>query len=244
MVLGSALIVACTITTPLGDLASGSRRQDAGPDALTADAGSGVGPGADAGFATDGDACPFDRSTDSKSCGVCGHDCLGGECHSGVCQPVVLEYGQGGAFGIAVDDTAVYWANYADGRVMKRAKDGSGTSLELAKTASPGPRDITVDPSNVYFTNNNASASAVYRVKKDGAGLSALPGSGCDGARGIAVLGAFVYIACHDSNTIAREPADGGGALATIASAQGDADQVFGYGDLIFWTTGASPERS
>jgi len=40
--------------------------------------------------ATDcGTACA-DLSSDAKNCGTCGHDCLGGTCSSGICQPVML----------------------------------------------------------------------------------------------------------------------------------------------------------
>lgn len=57
-----------------------------------------------------------DTSSDPKNCGVCGHDCLGGECKAGACTPtVVLEaralepagvefYGT-----IAIDDGTVVW---------------------------------------------------------------------------------------------------------------------------------------
>src|SRR5262249_52955723 len=38
-------------------------------------------------------ACPSDPAalaTDAHHCGACGHDCLGGACAAGACQPVVL----------------------------------------------------------------------------------------------------------------------------------------------------------
>ncbi len=34
--------------------------------------------------------CDIDLQTDGKNCGRCGHDCLGGACEAGACQPVVL----------------------------------------------------------------------------------------------------------------------------------------------------------
>lgn len=41
-----------------------------------------------------GQSC-HDLSSDPKSCGTCGHSCGGGECHAGVCQPLVLIGGIG-----------------------------------------------------------------------------------------------------------------------------------------------------
>jgi hypothetical protein len=39
---------------------------------------------------SDADGCETALSSDPASCGACGHDCKGGSCLDGVCQPVVL----------------------------------------------------------------------------------------------------------------------------------------------------------
>jgi hypothetical protein len=44
--------------------------------------------------------CEVDLSNDGKNCGKCGHDCLGGACSSGTCQPVVLASNQGNPWAI------------------------------------------------------------------------------------------------------------------------------------------------
>jgi hypothetical protein len=52
-----------------------------------------------------------DLQNDPLNCGACGHDCLGGGCVAGKCQPMVLAAAQSGAFGIAVYNNTVYWSN-------------------------------------------------------------------------------------------------------------------------------------
>lgn len=63
---------------------------------------------ADAGMAMCSAAC-VNVQTDTKNCGGCGHDCLGGACTAGVCQPIVLaNLPTGGTPGrIATDGTSV-----------------------------------------------------------------------------------------------------------------------------------------
>lgn len=70
-----------------------------------------------------GAAAPcVDTSSDSKNCGECGHDCLGGECKAGACMPtVVLEARSlepaGVTFDgpIAIEDGTVLWLDSSDG---------------------------------------------------------------------------------------------------------------------------------
>src|SRR5579859_928196 len=50
-----------------------------------------------------------DVETDPHNCGRCGHDCFGGACISGGCQPVVLASGQNDSSAIALDAKNVYW---------------------------------------------------------------------------------------------------------------------------------------
>lgn len=90
LVAGSILIsaAACSLITSLDGLApSGSpQTQDGGSDQSITDA-----PvSQDATDAADASCVPVDAATDPKNCGRCGHDCLGGTCSNGVCQPVVL----------------------------------------------------------------------------------------------------------------------------------------------------------
>jgi hypothetical protein len=98
-----------------------------------------------------GDEC-VDFKTDPNNCGSCGHNCLGGDCDSGTCQPVDVVSGQPGLEGMITDGTYLYWTGYGTpssnpptiNYVARRRVDGSdvvkvlaanevgGTSLALA----------------------------------------------------------------------------------------------------------------
>src|SRR4051794_1309885 len=66
--------------------------------------------------------CGANTSSDAKNCGRCGHDCLGGTCQAGACQPVTLASGLAGPVGVHLDDTSVFWVEHKGGTVMKMPK--------------------------------------------------------------------------------------------------------------------------
>jgi hypothetical protein len=74
-----------------------------------------------------------DLMTDGKNCGACGHDCLGGSCSEGVCQPIELAQYTGNAEIIYVGSQDVYVTN-DEGYVGRAAKDGT----DLKPPAMPG----------------------------------------------------------------------------------------------------------
>jgi hypothetical protein len=49
------------------------------------------------------DTTRADLQTDPQNCGACAHDCFGGACDAGVCQPVVLTTGQPDILFLAID---------------------------------------------------------------------------------------------------------------------------------------------
>jgi len=80
-----------------------------------------------------------DTQSDDKNCGSCGHDCLGGTCVGGKCQPFEIASGLPvppvGAMGIfGVGEAFVYYhvfqgASYYAYRVSKTARQASGTLI-------------------------------------------------------------------------------------------------------------------
>ena len=67
----------------------------------------------------------LELATSSKNCGACGHDCRGGECLEGVCDPAFVATGQQSPSGLALDEDYVYWANQtATGTVSRVSKTG------------------------------------------------------------------------------------------------------------------------
>jgi hypothetical protein len=67
----------------------------------------------------DANGCETDLSSGSEHCGACGHDCQGGDCIAGKCQPIELVAGTSAAL-LEIDATHAYWATastatYQDG---------------------------------------------------------------------------------------------------------------------------------
>jgi hypothetical protein len=87
------------------------------------------------------------------NCNMCGHDCLGGLCTTGQCQPVQLIGSQADPAGIAVDSTSVYWTNSSGGQVNK-IPIGGGTVTPIA-TGQMNPGGIAVDSANAYWADYN-----------------------------------------------------------------------------------------
>lgn len=131
LLLAVGLLSACSLVTSLDDLGDGG--DQTGADAST----DGSNPGDAATDApTDGaaDACGADTSTDPKNCGTCGHDCCGGACEKGQCQPLVLATQQANPAWLLADATHVYWepGGYtgqfppASHDIMRVKTDGTG----------------------------------------------------------------------------------------------------------------------
>jgi hypothetical protein len=98
-----------------------------------------------------GDACVA-LPTDGHNCGACGHDCLGGACLSGVCQPVDIATKQGRLFMIQVDGTSVYWGG--DGvAISRRPKNLSGPAVVLA--SKEYAYSWALDAKFIYWSNDS-----------------------------------------------------------------------------------------
>jgi hypothetical protein len=80
-----------------------------------------------------GDGACVDTTSDGKNCGACGHDCLGGTCAGGKCQPVLLAQYVGNLVIISVGAQAIY-ATTDSGYIGRVNKDGS----DVKPFARPG----------------------------------------------------------------------------------------------------------
>jgi hypothetical protein len=123
----------------------------------------------------DSGACTADVQGDPGNCGACGHDCLGGSCASGACQPVTLAITHG-SVGLAIDSTFVYWADNEAGAINKvsTALTHLGTPTAVVSgTHAQNVQGIATDGTYVYWTNKIAAGS-VYRALPTGAGLTTI----------------------------------------------------------------------
>jgi hypothetical protein len=112
-----------------------------------------------------------DTDSDPLHCGQCSHDCLGGACDGGRCQPITLASGYPFPHGIAVNAQYVYWTNYGDdtmsevGSVMRVNLDGSGITILAANQDKPTGIIVTAD--TLYWSN--------YGTKAGGGGVMKMP---------------------------------------------------------------------
>lgn len=142
------------------------------PPATTDPAGSQYGVGGGAAITTAGGqdgsagnvAICGDIQSDPRNCGACGHDCIGGACIAGACQPVVLAAGLEEPGSMAIDDTNVYWTEYAAGQIVRIAKAGGAPIIVASGLPSPGA--IAVSSGNIYWTD--AAAGTVSQLAVDG----------------------------------------------------------------------------
>ncbi len=157
---------------------------DAPADGAAPDAGSHEGGAAEGGNpeGSTGDAGPCgDTTSDPHDCGRCGHDCLGGTCDAGVCQPVAIVPGSAGyrPWQLALTDTAVYFTDTVNGQIAVVNKDGTG----LQALDSSGFRDnaLGVDDAGVFFSDLNDNAIVHCTLTSCGAGptiLAIVPSGG------------------------------------------------------------------
>ena len=117
------------------------------------------------------DGCEATLASDSKNCGACGHDCLGGACNGSVCQPITIQLVKGQPTGIAVDDNDVYFGLNPPGgttsEVVRMAKDGSGAQPLVLNRSNVSA--VAVDDTFVYWMEVNGAANGrVLKAPKDG----------------------------------------------------------------------------
>jgi hypothetical protein len=114
-------------------------RDVATPDVNLIDAGT-----CEAGLAPCGAVC-VDLSSDPANCGACGHDCLGGGCASGACQPVTVATG-GSPGVIAIAGATLYWGD---------------TVADTITVGAASPADGGAGPSVYHHTQHPVLALAV-----------------------------------------------------------------------------------
>lgn len=162
----------------------------------------------------DGDpatVCETELDADPQSCGSCGHDCLGGSCVSGKCQPVALVT-SGTPTRLALDATHVYYVDYNGGGVFSVPK-GGGTPTTLA-TGQKSVR-IAVDASHVYWTNEQSNE--IRRLPKAGGASEVVHNA--TAAYGFALDASLVYYTeLRAGGSVAVVPKVGGVPIVISAS--------------------------
>jgi hypothetical protein len=177
-----------------------------------------------------------DTSSDKHNCGMCTHDCLGGACSNGTCQPVSVASQLGQSNGIALDSNYVYWANITGpqngpGSVMKCALVGCTTPTKLA-TGSNAPWDVAVNGSYVFWTG--AGDGSINRANLDGTNQKAIV-TGQFGPWPIAIDGSFVYWGENVGSGVIGKAAFDGTGVQNLATGQADTQALIVVNGLAIW---------
>jgi hypothetical protein len=197
-----------------------------------------------AGFTQCGAACAGLQS-DGANCGSCGHDCLGGACKAGVCQPAAIVSGQPQVHSLAVDATSLYFTvdpggSPAGGSVRKVPLSGGAVTTLLS--GLPSPAGIAVDASFVYWAS--LFGNAISKVPLDG-GTPVTLVSGVAGAFGVTVDASAIYYSRIYAATVWKAPLSGGSPtlLATLSTQGGGATGVAVDATHLYFGTYSSVEE-
>jgi hypothetical protein len=182
-------------------------------------------------------------TADPFNCGACGHDCRGGACSGGVCQPVILATENGAPTAIAVDGTHVYWTNSTNGDVRRVPIAGGATEVIFDGPAGTILGEGLVrSGADVYFTIDDGAA--------DG-GVFRCPAAGCGGAEPQAVVAPlagpqFVGLADGGVLLVSEQSITGRvgrcalpctAGLDVLASSEGFPNYVASDGTAFYWST-------
>ena len=100
----------------------------------------------------------------------------------------LIASGLSGPYGVGVSGTTIFWAELTAGKLMKQSLLG-GASTQLGNGA---PALLTLNATNVYWTNYQANTGRVKRVAQAG-GAETLYTASVDRPLGIAIDSTYVY---------------------------------------------------
>jgi hypothetical protein len=200
--------------------------------------------GADAGQGgSAGEACGFgqtscrgrctDLSGDPAHCGACDHDCLGGACVAGRCQPLEVA-SSGSPWEIVADATHVYWTDWF-GSVRRTPL--AGGPVELISNIVR-PLAIVQDAKAIYWSVQESTEGIMTFAKAGGnpTVLALLPRAGS-----ILILGSTLYFTQGSdwaawNGSVSSLPVTGGSPteLATGLSAPGS---LVTDGERLYWSS-------
>jgi hypothetical protein len=236
LTLGALLLVRCTLGDGLDDLKSDSV-VDAGDDA-NGSGGSNAAGGVESCFAGLVDCngqlpggCA-NTSSDPKHCGACNHDCLGGECREGRCQPFAIAQSPH-PWDILADATHFYWTDWFGS--VHRAPVSGGPIEPIAENLGMALA-ITQDAKAIYWTTQGSSEAVMTFPKAGGNAtiLTSLPKLG-----GIALSGSTLYFTQGNDwgawdGTVNSLPV-AGGTPTVLASGLDSPSSVATDGARLYW---------
>lgn len=199
-------------------VAAASAAAACGGAAFTAAVGAGSDAGSDANVARDAGArdaeidnwvapvCDGGQNfqSDPKNCGRCGHDCTGGACAAGVCQPVKVASGAR-VTGVALVGSELYYMEQDTGQMRHLTLPG-GTAQPVGTPVAAGGGYFTIPQGASYALVR--TPSQIMRLSLSGGSPQQVLGS-LSGGYGIASDGNVMYWVENDA--MKRASVDGGG---------------------------------
>ena len=192
--------------------------------------------GGTAGSSGTGGGCG-DTSSDPANCGSCGHDCLGGACESGLCQPVVLREDIYGSDFLVSDDTLYYaLAHNDDPRQMKKGPLTPMATDSTLGVASDFSGDLSHAGDNLFWLITGGDypdyTSQVAFMSKQGGTITTMD----DDVDGYIASATEVYVLV--SGELYARPLSGG-SLVSLTSSTSDwayyqSNKLFGDGDHLY----------
>lgn len=186
-----------------------------------------------------GDAC-VDVTSDMMNCGRCDHDCLGGDCKAGICQPVVIAQMQHDqCSSLVVDANRAYWVNQVYGVMQVPIAGGSVTVVPGTENGMQFDMRLALDNNYVYWTATTTTGGALRLAPKMG-GMASDVYTFPYGADRLALRGS--RLAWSWANNIGCQILDGdvtGGTQKTLATVPGGAMTITGLAmddTDVYWT--------
>jgi hypothetical protein len=206
---GAGFVVACNAL--LGNVEGEPQVLPGGPDGSIADGTASTDGSQEGDAKRPSDARVVDAASpdgaacieDSRNCGACGHDCLGGACVASTCQPFVIASARLGPSAVAVAGAYAYVAEQGtatqatrDGRLSRALLAGGcdGGCMNVLATDLVSPAGVTVTTTDAYVAASGVSSNTgtIVRVPLDGT-LPQVAASGEASPRRIAVANGSLY---------------------------------------------------
>ncbi len=222
--LAGAALVACGLnaigTGEFVGVPGAEAGTDTGTDGTTSGEGDGSNPLSDGGV----DGCPgANVASDPNNCGACGHDCLGGGCEAGACQPFRIGMLDASAASITVNDGGVYWVVQLGSAVLGCPPAGCGVGKPTMLAGSLSNTVALVDVGGTLVVLDDQDIHAV--TIPGGASVAIYPSIGIiNGSSALCTdgTGYAYFIASSGGQFVDRILSDGGGVARLATSSNLD----------------------
>lgn len=142
-------------------------------------------------------------------------------------------------WGVAIDDSFVYWTHWEGGGGVIRAPRGSmGQGPFTTIATGDVPNNLAVDDTHVYWVLR--TSGTVRRAPKDGLGQAETLAQNQGEVREIAVDATHVYWTTSASGTVMKSPKEGGGQVEPVAVAQANPRMLAADATGVYWANAAS----